>query len=140
MEISVGFRDTDPGFDVSVLCDFRTRLLEGGAEQQVLQLLLLTETCDEELPYLITHVETTAATTYDGAVTETIRTALAAKGLLPEEHIVDSGYLDAELIVISQKKYGLALLGPVPADTSWNLRQRQALMQLSFLWTGSNKK
>lgn len=49
----------------------------------------LTETCDDELPHLITHVETTVATTYDGAVTETIQTALAAKGLLPEEHIVD---------------------------------------------------
>jgi transposase len=38
---------------------------------------------------------------------------------LPEEHIVDSGYLDAELIVASQKKHSLTLLGPVPADTSW---------------------
>ena len=51
----------------------------------------LTETCDEELPHLITHVETTPATTYDGAVTETIHVALEAKGMLPEEHIVDSG-------------------------------------------------
>ena len=51
----------------------------------------LTETCDEDLPHLITHVETTPATTYDGAVTETIHTALEAKALLPEEHIVDSG-------------------------------------------------
>ena len=50
----------------------------------------LTETCDEKLPHLITHVETTPATTYDGAVTETIHTALEAKALLPEEHIVDS--------------------------------------------------
>ncbi len=79
----------------------------------------LTETCDDETPHLITHVETTAATTYDGAVTETIQTALSAKGLLPEEHIVDSGYIDAELIVTSQKRHGLTLLGPVPADTSW---------------------
>jgi transposase len=39
----------------------------------------LTETCDDETPHLITHVETTTATTYDGAVTETIQTALAAK-------------------------------------------------------------
>jgi len=77
----------------------------------------LTETCDDETPHLITHVETTTATTYDGAVTETIQTALAAKGLLPEEHIVDSGYLDAELIVSSQKTHGLTLLGPVPLDT-----------------------
>src|SRR5215472_3996167 len=31
---------TDPGFDASVLCEFRQRLLEGGADQQVLQPLL----------------------------------------------------------------------------------------------------
>ena len=36
----------------------------------------LTETCDDDTPHLITHVETTPATTYDGAVTETIHTAL----------------------------------------------------------------
>jgi len=31
---------TDPGFDFSVLCEFRTRLIKGGAEQQLLELLL----------------------------------------------------------------------------------------------------
>jgi transposase len=31
---------TDPGFDASVLSEFRTRLLEGNAEQQILQPLL----------------------------------------------------------------------------------------------------
>ncbi|MGZ3624228.1 MAG: IS5/IS1182 family transposase, partial [Ktedonobacteraceae bacterium] len=51
----------------------------------------LAETCDEELPHLITHVETTPATTYDGAVTVTIHEALEAIALPPEEHIVDSG-------------------------------------------------
>ncbi len=93
----------------------------------------LTETCDDEQPHLITHVETTAATTYDGAVTETIQTALAAKGLLPEEHIVDSGYLDAELIASSQKKYGLTLLGPVPADTSWQSQAATGFDATQFL-------
>ena len=57
----------------------------------------LTETCDDETPHLITHVETTLATTYDGAVMETIHASLAAKGLLPEEHVGDSGYLDADI-------------------------------------------
>jgi len=51
----------------------------------------LTETCDEEQPHLITHVETTPATTNDGAVTETIHATLEAKALLPEDHVVDSG-------------------------------------------------
>ena len=31
---------TDPGFDFSVLCEFRTRLMKGGVEQQLLDLLL----------------------------------------------------------------------------------------------------
>jgi hypothetical protein len=30
----------DPGFDFGVLCEFRTRLMKGGAEQQLLELLL----------------------------------------------------------------------------------------------------
>ncbi len=92
-----------------------------------------TETCDDETPHLITHVETTTATTYDGAVTETIQTALAAKGLLPEEHIVDSGYLDAELIVSSQKTHGLTLLGPVPLDTSWQAQAATGFDATQFL-------
>ena len=77
----------------------------------------LTETCDEELPHLITHVETTPATTYDGAVTETIHTALEAKALLPEEHVVDSGYLDAEVLVSAEHRHKITLIGPVAADT-----------------------
>ncbi len=92
----------------------------------------LTETCDDETPHLITHVETTVATTYDGAVTETIQTALGAKGLLPDEHIVDSGYIDAELIVTSQKRHGLTLLGPVPADTSWQAQAATGFAALQF--------
>ena len=36
----VGLELTDPGFDASVLCEFRTRLVEGKAEEQVLQSLL----------------------------------------------------------------------------------------------------
>jgi transposase len=32
---------TDPGFDASVLCDFRTRLLGGGAEQRLFETMLL---------------------------------------------------------------------------------------------------
>ena len=32
---------TDPGFDASVLCDFRARLLAGGAEQRLFEQMLL---------------------------------------------------------------------------------------------------
>ena len=52
----------------------------------------LTETCDGETLHLITHVETTPATTQDNAVTGTIHQALALRGLLPQAYLVDTGY------------------------------------------------
>lgn len=36
----MGLELTDPGFDFSVLCEFRARLVSGGAEQQLLDTLL----------------------------------------------------------------------------------------------------
>jgi transposase len=37
---ALGLELTDPGFDASVLCEFRARLLEGGAEERLLHKLL----------------------------------------------------------------------------------------------------
>lgn len=92
----------------------------------------LTETCDEELPHLITHVETTVATSYDGAAVETIHTALEAKGLLPDEHIVDSGYLGAEVLASAEHNQGITLLGPVLEESSWQARDEHAFDQAQF--------
>jgi transposase len=82
----------------------------------------LTETCDADSPNLITHVATTAATTADVDLTASIHQALAARDLMPAEHIVDTGYMDADLIVSSQTDYQLTLIGPVGPDTSWQAR------------------
>jgi transposase len=79
----------------------------------------LTETCLSEEIHLITNVETTVATIQDVEVTENIHQALATKGLLPKEHYVDSGYVDANLLLESRKTYGFSLIGPVQEDTSW---------------------
>ena len=54
----------------------------------------LTETCDEDSPHLLIHVETTAATTQDMEMTAEIHQALADKHLLPSVHVVDTGYVD----------------------------------------------
>ena len=62
----------------------------------------LTETCEEDAPNLITHVETTPATTLDAAVVEVIHTDLSQKERLPTVHLVDAGYVDAERLVQSQ--------------------------------------
>jgi len=83
----------------------------------------LTETCDEDTPNLITHVLTTEATTPDWHASAGIHTALANKDLLPAEHLLDAGYVDSEVIVTSQTKYEVNVIGPVPVDNSWQARE-----------------
>jgi transposase len=84
----------------------------------------LTETCDPDAPRLITHVATTPSTTTDDQVTPQIHADLAARDLLPREHLVDTGYVDAHLLVESTRNYDVELLGPVPPDPSWQGRVR----------------
>lgn len=79
----------------------------------------LTETCDEERPHLITHVETTPATTQDEQVTDTIHQALEQKTLLPGEHLLDRGYVNTQVLIDSEKNYGVEVLGPIKVDTTW---------------------
>jgi transposase len=85
----------------------------------------VTESCDDERPHLITHVETTPATTQDVALTEPIQADLAAHDLSPHQHLVDTAYVSSELIVQSQSEAGIELIGPVPPDTSWQAREGQ---------------
>jgi transposase len=47
----------------------------------------ITETCEENAPHLITQVATTAATTSDEAVTETIHADLEQTDLTPHQHL-----------------------------------------------------
>ncbi|MFL5705290.1 MAG: transposase [Ktedonobacteraceae bacterium] len=91
----------------------------------------LTETCALDapedtqaraLPQLIVQVQTTVATVQDVDMTATIQEDLAQHHLLPEEQIVDTGYVDADLLVGSQRTYGLTLVGPVLADNSWQAK------------------
>jgi len=73
----------------------------------------VTETCDEDAAHLITHVETCPAMQQDMTSTAAIHDRLAAKDLLPAEHFVDSAYVDAALLVESQRDHGVSLEGPV---------------------------
>jgi transposase len=59
----------------------------------------LTETCDDDLPHLIVHVETTPSTTQDMEMTDVIHEALERKQLLPSEQYADTGYVDGEHLV-----------------------------------------
>ncbi|MGH2414060.1 MAG: IS1182 family transposase, partial [Microcystaceae cyanobacterium] len=79
----------------------------------------LTETCDRDEVHLITNVETTQANRSDVEQTELIHQSLADNALLPNEHLVDAGYVDAALLLKSQKNYGVTVIGPMRPNASW---------------------
>ena len=96
----------------------------------------VTETCDEATLHVITHVETTEAAVTDVTMTEPIQQALNAKQAAPDEHIVDAGYVDATLLVQRPRDCHLALMGPVPTDSSWQAKDEHAydLSQFHIHW------
>jgi transposase len=74
--------------------------------------LHLTETCDVGQPDLITQVLTTPATTQDSVMGPTIHRDLAQRELLPRTHLLDSGYVDADLLVTAQTQHQIDVIGP----------------------------
>lgn len=82
----------------------------------------LTETCDEEKPHLITQVETRPAIQQDNEATAEIQEELVKNQLAPSQHLVDAGYVSAKLILDSQEKHAIDLIGPVHVDPSWQSR------------------
>jgi transposase len=77
-----------------------------------------TQTCDEDAPQLITHVETTAAPLSDEGVMGAIHVDLSEKDLLPDQHLVDSGYSTLANLVASRVDHEVDLVGPT-LKTHW---------------------
>jgi len=73
-------------------------------------------------PNLVTAVATTEATVADAAMTTPVHQQLAERQLLPGEHLVDSGYPSAELIVHAVRMFGITLVSPVLLDNSAQAR------------------
>ena len=82
----------------------------------------VTETCEEDLPNLITDVASAPGPTADGAATPAIHARLQGKNLLPGLHLVDTGYLDGPLLAESQRDYGVDLYGPTRPDYKWQAK------------------
>ena len=82
----------------------------------------LTETCDEDMPRLVIHADTTAANMHEAERTAAIHAALAAKGLAPSEHLVDSAYVSAGHLVAARTQHGIDLVGPGRPNVSWKNR------------------
>jgi transposase len=84
----------------------------------------LRATCEDDIPPVITHVETISDPVADGAAPPKTH-AVQRRGLWPGTHIVDIGFLDGERLVESQAHDDVALLGPTrnisssmgPSDT-----------------------
>ena len=92
----------------------------------------LTETCDAETVHLITHVETTPAVIQDVTMAGTIHAALAEKELLPSEHLMDAGFIDAELLVTAPQEWAVEVCGPVKKDVRWQAQAGQGFGLSAF--------
>jgi transposase len=84
----------------------------------------LSETVTSDGPQLITHVETAPASEHDGSALPRIHAALASAEHLPQEHLLDAGYVDVDHL-LSSRSQGIELVGPVGADTSWQARAHE---------------
>lgn len=82
----------------------------------------LTETCDDDLPHLLTQVETTIAPASDLEALGVIQADLDRVDLLPAEQLVDAGYVRGRNLVTSQEAYQINLVGPIYEDRQWQAK------------------
>jgi transposase len=82
----------------------------------------LTETCDDDLPHLVTDVGTTVAPAPDVDQLGPIQARLAGRDLLPAAHVVDTGYVRTGNLVTSQRAHQVDLIGPMYDDRRWQAR------------------
>jgi transposase len=110
--------------------------------------LHVTEACDDQppcgcgscrrgcaaaaFPNLITSVATTDATVTGNVMTRVIDDDLAAGGLAPARHYLDSGYLSAAIVAEEARRRGIALIGPLLADTSAQARAGAGYARADF--------
>ncbi len=66
-----------------------------------------TETCEPETVNLLTHVVTTSASVHEVKCTADIHQALVDKQLPPGDHFVDAAYINADLLVSSQRDHAI---------------------------------
>ncbi len=82
----------------------------------------LSETSAVDEVHLITQLTTTLATESDMAALEKVHRSLKQKDLLPDEHLLDAGYVDAESLVFSKRDFGVTICSPVREKVSWQAK------------------
>ena len=112
--------------------DPEARWANKGSRTWVGYKVFFTETCDPDLPRLITHVATTPASTADETLVDPIHADLEEAGLLPTEHLMDAGFVRVEHVVESPKQYGVTIVGPTARDSSWQAHTPNAFDKSQF--------
>ena len=92
-----------------------------------------TETCDAGAPRLVVHADTTPANVHEAPRTAPIHAALAAKGLVPSEHLVDSAYVSADHFIAAREQHGIDLVGPSRRNMSWQGLAEGAFSAADFI-------
>lgn len=93
----------------------------------------LTETCEEDAPHVIVHVETTPAPQPDYEVVPIIHRDLAAENMLPSEHALDQGYMNIRHVVEAQNLYDIQIVGKPMPDTSWQAKEKNGFDLANFI-------
>ena len=93
----------------------------------------LSETCDDGYPDLITQAMTTPATTPDCVMGPVIQEDLAQRALLPGTHLLDSGYVDADLLASAQRLHQIDVIGPPFGSYSRQQRAGQGYAVDAFI-------
>ncbi len=92
----------------------------------------LSETSGTDEIHLITQVTTTLATESDMTALENVHRSLEQKDLLPDIHLLDAGYVDAELLVTSQRDFGVTICSPVREKVGWQAKADDGFDLASF--------
>src|SRR5579883_501769 len=92
-----------------------------------------TETCETDTPHLIVEVTPTSATMADGDIVEDLHARLDEQQMLPDQHLMDMGYVDAEVLAESQARHQVDIVGPVMPDTSWASKEAGRFDHSQFL-------
>jgi transposase len=92
----------------------------------------LTESCDEDLPNIITGVRTTVATATDVKQLSAIQDGLSESGLLPEQQLVDAAYVCGSNLVSSRGRHRIDLIGPTYEDRQWQAKAEEGFDVANF--------
>jgi len=92
----------------------------------------LTETCEADQPHLLIHVATTPAPNSDVSMTEIIQADRQEAQMLPGQHFLDTGYVNADVLATSQERFGIEVISPTHPDVKWQANTDQGIDASQF--------